>query len=524
MTEENTVEGAGSQGVSRRTIMKGAAWTVPALMVATSAPAFAASAEGCPDGSLWNAQARGRLLSGGLGALNLDVIAEAKGVHAAAWDPTKNPFTPYPGEPGPATGGIGYDKQAGPLNVTALNFLSVALGLQVNVGAPTGVINQYAFAKRNGYAIGASGAVADGGAVALDAGGANAPQLATLDLKTVLSHLTAPVGPVGTALTALVGNVSNLTLNVGALWGKAETTACTLAAVRAYAIAYLRLALKSNLVGALLAPIQNLGSISINTGIVNALGPILNNPLISITSNVTATVNVGGLTGPLPNDPTAALSMNLGTGDATLDVGTLIGGLSNKTPNTRLFVDANAVSSQGASVLLTSWIQSLLDNVITLGGTIQIKAAGLINITLTVSGTLSHPTVVVSAGNLGLGLITPLLSSIATAVAQSVMTTLTTTGPLKTALDNLQNLVLAPLFTVLQSVLLIALNLQNGQPSTWTLPGDFTSLPGPSGTTTGQYDVAALHVGIVSGIVTDTAYPVVNLHVGRGSVGQIYKR
>lgn len=185
---EGAREDGASRGVSRRTIMKGAAWTVPALMVATSAPAYAQSAFGChPVGTLFNAQSRARLLSGAIAGANLDTIASVDGSHAQAFSPAV---------PGSSNGSISDTKSAA-LQVTALDAIQLNFGtitgmlssLLTDLTAQnSGLLNQFAYANQsaggvNTAEIGGAGAVNQAtGALTLDTSSPAAPALATIDL------------------------------------------------------------------------------------------------------------------------------------------------------------------------------------------------------------------------------------------------------------------------------------------------------------------------------------------------------
>lgn len=517
------------KGVSRRALMQGAAWTVPAVMLSTVAPAYAASTY-CPGGALYNAQARGRFLSGALGTVNLDNLVAFRGAHAAAWDPN----SAYPGYPGPATSPTYFDTQVTNVDLAALNLVTASVGLSLNTGAAVGVYKNYAYAERDGHEIGASGAVTDSGAINVTGGNANAPQLGTLSLRTILSNVLSP----SSTVSNLVNNTAALDLTIGALAGRAEQTACTLAIARTYLISYLRLVANSAYINGLSTAITGLTTVDVNAAVTAALRtlllPLLNvvPALLRVTTSLSIGVNTGALTGQIPADPSSSLSINLSAQTATLDIGSLVGGLNNRAPNTRLFIDAPLVNSQSAASLVTGWIDSLLSNVITVTGTVRIEVLGGLGIdtTLTVNGSLAN----LLNGTGVTGNVAGLqvsLGTLATSIGTTVLATLKSSAALATALANVQNL-LGWIFSVLQSVILLVLNLQNAAPvpatppPPYTLPADFANLPADTanGNVKGQYDVAALQVQVATGILLSASYPVVNLHVGRGSVGETFVR
>lgn len=522
---------AGGQkaGLSRRAMMTGVAWTVPAVMLSTAAPAHAVSVT-CPGNALYNSQSRGRILSGALGPLDLDNVAAFLGVHAAAWDPTEPPGTPYPGSPGPATSPTYFDTQLRNIDVSVLNgAITAGVGLALAAGTATGVYKEYAYAERDGHAIGASGLISDSGAISLSGGNAGEPQLATLSLRTILQNVTAPAGPAGAAVTSLLANTADVDLVMGALAGRAEMTACTLNVNRTYLLSYLRMILRSNLISQLATQLLNNGvQNQLNNAVNAALGALgaLTGVLGVVTANASLTLGIAtGDTPPQPN----ALSINLSQGTATLDIGTLVGGLNGRPANTRLFVDAPILDSIGAATLVSQWATNSLGSAITIGGSIGLRVLGLDVATITITPGTTVTQLISGQGitvtGASAGLVQPIIGVVAATIGNTVINTLLSINSIATLLNSLQVNLIAPLFTVLQSVILIALNLQNASPSPgWTLPADFANLPTGGGTVSGQYDVAALHVGVVNGIILSPAYPVVNLHVGRGSVGQTYLR
>ncbi|QMU97392.1 choice-of-anchor G family protein [Microbacterium esteraromaticum] len=526
-------------GLSRRTVMKGAAWTVPALMVATAAPAYAASPQFCaPVGTKFDAQARGRMVSGAIGGVNLDAIASVNGAHATAFGTTAT------------------DTESSALSVTALQALTLNFGtltgavsnlLDLTTGQNAGALNQFARANESVGGptladVGASGAVnQDSGALTLNNSSPNPPELGSVDLRSLLAQLTG-----NTAAANLVASVSDLKLRIGASAGRTSyDSLCVTPApgelTRDYLIAYLRLVIQTAVVGQLIGGIStglNGTTISVSTqALLDALKPIpVLGPIIAgvgaalATVNSTITVNTAQLTQQsIPNAPNAALAVHPSEGTITLDVASLLGGaytgdisewLNSRGPNTRLFVDAG-LPAGGIAAVLDQWVNALVDRLTQLATVdITITAVGIVRIR--VQGTLAdllagNGTVAVEVPNLlpPFGW-TPLagvnLGAVAAAVGGVVRGAIAAlfnsqTGALRGTLDVL-NVLLSNLFSVLSGVLAITVNAQNSAGG--TVPAYYQAI-----TPVGRYDVAALHLellGVAGGLL--------NLSVARGSSGE----
>lgn len=537
-----------TSGVSRRTVMKGAAWAVPALAVATAAPAYASS---CVEEE-YNALARGKMLSGGLFDINLDTLASVDGVIASA--PTTVTETGFI-HAGPAADP---DVHANPVSVTALGAINVnATGLTTTVSqllgilasADVGTLNQYGYAGSNGYSRGASGYVDDNGAVRVAPGGGY-PQIATLNLKDFLTPL------LGSPTTGFLANVTDLDLEVGAVVGRAilEELCTTVAQpdghylTREYLVSYLRLVLTSPLVGgvvtAVSSGINNVNLAVDTTALLNALGQIpLLGPVVTallslaVTQTVNVTANVGNAVAALTGTPIGtggAIVTDLNGGTVTIDVATLLGSafpggasaMANSLPaNSTLFVDyplPTSALSDNLALLQDEIISRIAPHV---SVTIALSALGGLT-AINVSGSLADllagtATISASLGGLpvgGLGLVTNVALETVGALVSGAL--LATGGVINNALVALNGL-LASIFDALANILNITLNVQNlpaennapampnngavGDPSRWTSGGQ--ALP------SGRYDVAALGISAV-GLLN-----LLDLYIARGSVG-----
>ncbi|WOQ16475.1 choice-of-anchor G family protein [Raineyella sp. W15-4] len=305
---------------SRRAVVVGTAWAVPAVIAANAAPAWAASPHDfvpCSSGHIYQTVGRGRFLSGSLLGTNLDTLASVNGIVVSndghgvvtptAWGNTSG-FSATP------VSGDAY-AYAAPLSISALNAaLNIGVGpISLPVNTPVGLVNQYGRAVQNGFSAGASGAVNNNGVIQTDNNGAAWPDLATLDLKTLVSSVSGGLG-------TLVGGLTNLKLVIGAVAARATLDACAATpATRQYLVSYVKLVVGTGLLGA----------------VISALGALL--------SGVTTIT-----------DPDNLLSINTTSGELTIDLGALVqnaypGSYSNKlnglAPNTALLINDHVITT-----------------------------------------------------------------------------------------------------------------------------------------------------------------------------------
>ena len=534
---------AGHSAFTRRTLVKGAAWSTPVAALSLSAPAMAASFS-C--GTTFDTQARGRLLSGQILGVNLDSIAELEGVHAQALAPALE------------------DTESGPLSVEVLSALDLELGglaglltslLDSLTNQNAGIANQYAHANAEAGTgpasidVGSSGAVNDAtGAIDFQFGNDGPPRLASIDLHSLLTQLG------GDGVAGLIEPIAGLNLDIGAVAGIAELDGvCSIedggvevlreSVERDHRLAYLRLVTELDLVGDLLDSLENLeidtGTIASGLGDVlegvlggagGAIGRLLGALLLGDTS-VSVTLNTEALTvGRIPGD-NAALQLGLGEGVVVVDVASLLGGaydefgytefFNNLAPNSRLFADANAPTVPVAD-LVGALVQDVLDRLYDLlfvditvsavGGLTRLRITGSLGELLDDQGEVSATLL---GAPLPLGdLVGPLLGAVGGLVKTTVDGVLGTgTGGLvANALGGL-NVVLENLFQLLSGVVALTVNAQNDE--TGAVPAYFAAI-----TPEGRYDVAALHVALLEAL--DPAVPsgLLNLSLGRGSVGE----
>lgn len=339
----------------------------------------------------------GRALGGALLGLDLDALAAASSMLVTnSGSATTHSSGGAPATPAP-------DAFANPLNVTALRAVNADLGggiLQLPLDNATGVIGQYGRASSDGRAVGASGYVTDNGGIALKPAGGY-PDLATLRLSQLLARINPPAA-------AALGNVSDVSLTVGAAAGRAAVDGCAGtwannvagAVTRDYLAAALRTEVTSPTVTAvrgianaavgdlqtavsgLLAPGALNGIITPLTGLLNtALG---GNGLLSgvvrlkqpngITVTVEqASVNLSAVTSLIATpirDPAGIVSIDLAGGAVTVDTAALLAqaypgsygsGLNGLPPNTGLLVNATVLNALHTTVAqaLSSWVSQV---------------------------------------------------------------------------------------------------------------------------------------------------------------------
>lgn len=271
----------GAQG----SVVTDATWTDSEWIAAN------ASTSSChtPDGH-FATRGEGRVLSGSLLTLDLDTIAEARGV-VATNDGTTSSRDPVTAQD------LGDDAYANPLDVEALQLIEVGLTglLELPLDTETGVVNQYARATNAGVAIGAAGTVSNDGGISLEQFEGDVPDLATVKLSELLN---SP----GIGLGSLIQNVTDLELTIGAVAGRAWLDGCRDiwgsddSVSRDYLTSHLDLDLTSPTVGALGTTMSStVGTLETTTdsliGDENALNGVLSTVLdllVGVVGTVTS--------------------------------------------------------------------------------------------------------------------------------------------------------------------------------------------------------------------------------------------
>ncbi len=438
----------------------------------------------------------GRALSGSLLGIDLDSLAAASGVRVTN-NGARALHTPSGATPAaaPAT-----EAWADPLNVTALSAVNANLGngiLKLPLNSSTGVLGQFGQAQTGGNAAGAAGYVTQTGGIGL-APTTGYPELATLSL----SQLVGSISP-GTA--ALLGNVSDVSLTVGAVTGRAAMNGCASAwasnaaggVTREYLASSLRTEISSPTVGGLITGVaaqvttlENtvnglVGNTSVASGITSGLTTLLNGILAgpngssllrlgSVQSSVvSATINLSSVRALLQNpfgDPGGVLTIDPAAGVIRIDTAALLqaaypgsygAGLNGLPPNTNLLADPNVLTALNSALAatLSSWIGQVnaaltaaIDAVqlnVSVRINLQVQALGLWvdigHIAATTSGTLTALTT--SAQTVLLPGLGPVVSGLISGILSPVLALLLSTviGGLAGIVANTVNAVLSTL-------------------------------------------------------------------------------
>lgn len=256
-----------------------------------------------------------------------------------------------------------------PLDADVLQTINVsAPSPQIDLGGvlQLGAVAQYAQANDDGSSLGASGAVADDGAIGVGANSSTPPANATFDLASLL-------GP------EFASTLVDLKLELGAIAAQAEGNLNTASGDYQLASAVLTFSSPaiSNLtpkVDAALTQVTDVLSQLVGPGgalidevnglLVN-LDPLLN--LVGGSGNVSATINTGDLTAAVhsllsESYGNGAVSFSLETGVVRVDLEQLLGGdLNDLPPGTELLTDA-IVNQILAGI--TTTVSTLADQVV----------------------------------------------------------------------------------------------------------------------------------------------------------------
>jgi hypothetical protein len=274
--------------------------------------------------------AEGQFLSGTLLGMDLDRVLDAVGAEARndGSQPTQT--------------------TKDPLDATVLDAVTVAApSPQLDLGGvlQLGPVAQYAQARSDGSSRGASGAVADDGAIGVGGDRSTPPANATLDLAALL-------GP------EFASTLVDLKLELGAIAASAQGNLDT--ASGDYQLAHAVLTFSSPAIAGLTPKVDSAlqevvdalnrlvgpgGALvdEVNGLLVN-LDPVLN--LLGGSGNVTATINTGDLSRAVhalleEQYGNGAVSFSLETGVVRVDLEQLLGGdLNDLPPGTELLTDA----------------------------------------------------------------------------------------------------------------------------------------------------------------------------------------
>ncbi|WP_449282975.1 choice-of-anchor G family protein [Leucobacter sp.] len=516
--------------------------------------------------SVFANRGEGRALSGAILGLDLDALVEAGGVEV-----TNNGLRSREGS-GAATP-LGDDAYANPLNVVALSAVDADLGqglLQLPLDNSTGVLGQYGRAANGGAGAGASGYVTDTGGIATAPGDAY-PELATLGLSQLLAAVNPPVA-------GLLSNVSDVSLGIGAVAGRATLDGCAAAwssslaeaLTREYLAASADVRVSSPTVGALVTGVNGIASsistsASALTGTSSPLAPLVRTAISSILNPLLGALSAGSvglseLTVTVPN-PSPLLALTQGTigdsggiatidlanGTITVDTARLVQAayaatdgvtLNGLAPNTDLLGDPRVVTAltNALDSALGEWIAAVTSAVEATISGITVKAKASVRLSLIVpladisididgdldalaAGSAVQATATV-LGSINLSLLNSILTALNTGLGPKVATAarglLPAVPALVAALD-------APVASLVGAVSNVYTALFISRVVSLTVNAQNDPLAGapepPDWTdlTEGRYDVAALRIGVLGALPENG----VRLYLGRGSVGPV---
>ena len=519
------------------------------------------------------ARGEGRALSGSLLGIDLDTLAEARGVSVENDGSLASP-TPIDANPVPGVDSAWAD----PLDVTALSAVDVNLGrglLKLPLDSRTGVLGQYAQAKDTGQAAGASGYVTETGGIGLDPG-TGYPDLASLSL----SDLLASVNP---AVAGTLQDVTDVSLRTGAVAGRAQIDGCAQAwapgtadpaaalagsVAREYLAASVRTDVTSPTVGALVSQVNSrlgtlqgtLDGLLSNTGVTSSIA----NAVSALLSGLLGTLNLGGvsvtqlsasidlapvrslLSQPFGDDH-GVVTIDPAHGVISVDTAALLAqaygttdghSLNGLAPNTDLLSDPAILTALTGTLgsVLSSWLDRIestlraqLDAITVNAGvkvTVRLLVVPVAEISASVRGSLGDlltGTVQAQAsakilGSIELGILNGLLGALTGGLGKAVGDAVGAVLTLFRTLPSTITALTAPILTAvsnvytklfLSNVVSLLVNAQNDPFSGSAEPPDWASIPG------GRYDVAALRVGVLGALSQND----VRLYLGRASVG-----
>jgi len=349
------------------------------------------------------------------------------------------------------------------LDVGVLGVVNIAApgGIQIplNLGG-AGVVSQYASALQNGTSVGASGLTSASGDIGT--GITPKPGIAPGPLHVNLAQAVSSLG----LPTATLNELAQLDLSVGVTGARAAQTAPG-APTGSYSLAGTGLTFHSATVAGLTAAINTQvgnvqtvvnglagsgGTLAQALNLIN-LGPVLSTTASVTASNLQAAV-APLLTGTLTDPAYPGVSIDLGTGDVSVDLGAITT-LEGLAPNTNLLSAATLTgietSVSGLLGSLVSRVQTVLTNTTNaLTVTAQVSALGLpvINVNESIGQLLAGNTSGISVAGIALGL--P-LSTVLSALLGPL-------GGIGTAITTLGTSVLAPVTATLVPAIAPVLN------------------------------------------------------------------
>jgi hypothetical protein len=445
---------------------------------------------------------------------------------------------------GAGDGDPGRDTRGQPIAVSALGLVGLDLtGFQVGLPATSaGAVNQFARVTTTGTSTAASGLVDNGGGLLVsdDTPQDALPEPARLSLGGILPGISG---------------VADAGLEVGAVGSRAELDWCAAAysdawgdgsetgLARDYGIASLDLGFDSagveGLTGEVVDTVDVLdaavGQLAGQNGLVSqALRESLVNGLVSglslgsLTGSVTITgLDLSGAVAALLTEPISdgEITIDPVTGEVFVDLASLLGddtgGVNDLDPNTELVVDSDVINDLTArtGTLLDGWtsaVTAALDAelagarvVVDLSTVVSLGSTQILRVNLDLDSTVGE----LEAGEAVLAVDTDVLGLVSTIVAlgpvllgdvvglvtDSLIAPLDTAGVAIAALTAPVVTALSAVVSGLPSVLSLMVNVQPDQPGAPPGPGT----EAPSETTSGEFSVSALRIGLLDDVAPD---------------------
>jgi hypothetical protein len=379
----------------------------------------------CVDGTGFTTSAWGKFAAAFVGGQDIAPIADLEGLTVDSGDPTST-----------ATGAdaiyLGEDAWVSEVDLAALSTIEVSQSIPLFETSDTGVYTQYGQSHQAGQSTGASGLLTDSsGGVTLGSADPDAPTVGSVDLSSALDEVIADstvVDPDQLATLGMtIGAVSSLTSldACAALWDGADLEDYL---VREYLISALSLDFGSSLVtdlaDALVTLIGTLGNdldgvidqegltgqlLTDVTGLVNGAlddldatlgvlspfgGGVIDTAIVDVDFDLQPVLD---LLDDVYSSDDGSVTVDLGNGTITADIGTLSGGLNGRDPNSSLLTAAvlsgistgvgEALANFVALHLLPALEDALLDATVTLalGSTVTILGQG-VTLSTTVTG------------------------------------------------------------------------------------------------------------------------------------------
>ncbi|WOP20089.1 choice-of-anchor G family protein [Raineyella sp. LH-20] len=554
-------------------------------MAVKAVPAWAASPTPCTDWTYTQVRAASQFLSGTLLGTRLSQVfldpawtdfqlADLRGLQVT----TNPPAAPVVD---PAAGSERLDAVANApayrmkLDLQALQLLEVIAGIKLGslIKTPVGAVNQFAQATYNGTANGSTGAVDNSSGVIDLSNSAGSTTWASINLRNLLNEALG--GSLSGLGDVVADNLLDLSLDVGAVAGRAWQDTCTNCVNRDYLLAWLKLVVTSPLLAAIydaLVPVLGglqttvnglIGTNSVVSGLLNQIENAVNALPLGLGANADLSVELdaSALLAALGSDlfPSSdLLDVGLGAGKTLgIDLGVLLGGayqadgtntaLNGLAPNTGLLVNASAVTNlvdelgkigQDIVGAIVGLIKVNLNiQVSGLGGdlaTIKLQAGENNTDPVTIGGLLNGQFYLKVSLLSGVPIVGDLLSALTslvtttvsglvgqlggalkTLVGDAVLTT--TVNAAISQLVAFVNQLLTKLFVV-PGILSLTANAQNDPTVGCNVRAGGGAEPSDwAGIQEGEYDVAALRLSVLQAVDTR----LVTLYLARGAVGPV---